>query len=195
MRVWKIADFFCLAKLRHLTLQARDELLKTLAYYHGICEPYRAADMREIESTIRALYEEDSDDIRDNFRQPFLAVTLLGAQFLAKEPVFKKLVHELPEFGSDWALGLMWFLGNVAKPRDPRKLYHCGSCRQVVEWCTLDFTKWVKERTLETHCEKCIAVPTWEGWVGKATENNGTTDKHPSRASMALPMTGVRLPI
>lgn len=193
VRVWKLADFFCLAKLRHLSLQARDKLLKKLAYYHGICEPYRAADMREIDATIRALYEEDSVDIRDNFRHPLLAVMLLGAQLLAKEPVFKKLVHELTEFGSDWALGLMGCLGDVAKPRHSQRLYRCATCGQQVGWCTLNFAKWVKERNLETQCAKCIAAPTWEDWVGKTTEDNGTTDKHPSRASMALPMTGDKL--
>lgn len=195
VRVWKLADFFCLAKLRQLCLEARDRLLKTLAYYHGICEPYRQADMREIEQTVRLLYEEDREDIRDNFRHPFLAVLLLGTQLLAKEPVFKRLLRELTEFGSDWALALMGCLGSVPKPRNPQRLYRCGDCKETVEWCTLDFAKWVKERKLETQCEACIAVPTWEDWVGKLTVDNGTTDNHPSRRSMRFPLMEGKLSI
>ncbi|KUI72163.1 hypothetical protein VM1G_07494 [Cytospora mali] len=176
IKVWKIADFFCLPDLRHLALHARDDFLKRLIDSYGP-KPFLARPVTNIPSirqVIEFLYEEDRDDIRGIFRRPYLATLLLDSQHLAKNEDFQELIGEVPEFGSDWALGLMAILGHIRKPKDYPALPKCDKCGKFVAKHNINPFKWVQKRQIELFCRVCNPVPTWEDCVGKLNSSKST---------------------
>lgn len=174
LKAWKMAGFFCLPKLQRIILQARDNFLIAMTKSYGMQSELQDGQMCSIAREVQLLYADDSEGVKDTFRLPFLAVLLLGIRFLAKEKEIRKLLREIPGFASDWALGLMGGLDSGHHCRS-EKQYFCGRCRlPAVDYSPVKFRAWV-EVEKEVFCGPCVSAPTWEDWVGKATEGSGTS--------------------
>lgn len=169
-----MAGFFCLPRLQRIILQARDNLLIAMTKSYGMQSKLQDGHMCSIVREVQLLYADDSEGIKDTFRLPFLAVLLLGIRFLAKEEEFRKLLREIPGFALDWALGLM---GGLGSGQDCGGVggHCCRTCRSQIVGFGFRFRAWVEVKKPEVFCGLCVSAPTWEDWVGKATEGSGTS--------------------
>ncbi|KAK7745819.1 hypothetical protein SLS53_002536 [Cytospora paraplurivora] len=173
VKVWQIADFFCLPGLTRAALAARDRLLQTWTKHYSTNHQDLAHlgddHVVSVVQDLRALYKLSIDMkvIRETFLLPYLAVLLLGTRFFAQTEAFKMLILEEPEFAQDWALGLMRGVGSTIMPLDARQCNpFCEVCGQHVTTPTGNYPVWAQERRVAVFCPDCLPTPTWEDWTG-----------------------------
>lgn len=177
MKVWKLADFFCLDELRRLALKGRDDAslhwIKTYAWHlNRNTLPEFPPGMRwSIVASITALYRDarDDADFRGAFKSHLLGTAIAGISLVSQSAAFFAALRRFPELGFDWFLKLMSCVGaagvwHFSGPRGKRLT--CGRCgaRRLESEMYPNVLKWNRTRVKEVVCEACFPMRTLENF-------------------------------
>lgn len=176
IKIWKMADFFCLGIMRDLVIQAakdcsRDMALVFCAFYQPDGHEQIKIDLftKDFVPAVKAIYEDEMEGLKSHFVPIILGLTVASIHSFSQIAGFEQLLQDIPQFAADWATALMKGL-RPPSWRPKRSIYICSQCDETLSHSgVLDtFTS----RDLpgpNVVCVECYRGPDLEIWKNRDT--------------------------
>lgn len=171
MKIWKMADFFCLDMLRNLAIKAAKDCSREMALVFCAFDPPPRHDQKKARlfakdfvPAVRAIYEDEMEILKHDFAPILLGLAVASVHSFSKMEEFERILQEIPPFCSDWATALMkglpqpnWYPGWGDN--------HCNWCSQPVNGPTVvDTFSFMHKPSPTLVCARCYTGPDLEIW-------------------------------
>lgn len=168
--VWRVGDFFLLQDLCKLALDSFKDVLREASWELSIHSGPQSAQefVREFVDFVPKLYQQGTGDLFAAFRPTTLSFLVSSIHIFSKSREFMNLLHDVPEFSSDWAVVLTNSMGFAKTP--PASSNRCVNC-QKLGWMYLNRTKWFEKQETKYYCKQCYSLDHLEVQDGKGGDS------------------------
>lgn len=171
MKIWKMADFFCLDLLRNLVIKAANGCSREMALVFCAFDPPPRSDQKKARlfgkdfvPAVKALYEDEIENLKHEFAPIILGLAVASIHSFSQMQEFEKLLQDVPQFCAEWATALMkgmrvpdwqgWGTGGK-----------CMNCRGPADGNgVVDTFTFMRCSTLIVVCAECYGGPNLENW-------------------------------
>lgn len=175
MKVWKMADFFCLGILHDLVIKAAKDCSREMALVFCALDPPPTHDQkkdrlfsREFVPAVKAIYEDEMESLKHDFAPIILGLAVASIHSFSKMEAFEQLLQEIPLFSADWATALMKGISHPRWQTDPQGWNNSDSC----SWCrapitssgVVDTMHFMRHSSTNFICTGCYEGPNLEDW-------------------------------
>ncbi|KAL1862895.1 hypothetical protein Daus18300_008225 [Diaporthe australafricana] len=174
MKIWKMADYFCLSDLHDLVIRAATQGVQKMALSFCAADPPPAGDPKrrqlyrdEFEPAVKALYRDEMEALKTEFAPLVLGLAVNSIHSLFHIEEFEKLLQDVPSFSSDWAIALMKGLANspwLPKGGIPDE---CDECEEKVDKGVVNTFGPMCRSSSQVLCRYCFGSPALTDWKFK----------------------------
>ncbi|KAI7775046.1 btb poz domain-containing protein [Diaporthe eres] len=114
MKIWKMADFFCLDMMRNLAIKAAKDCSREMALVFCAFDPPPRHDQKKARlfakdfvPAVRAIYEDEMEILKHDFAPILLGLAVASVHSFSQMEGFERILQDIPPFCSDWATALM----------------------------------------------------------------------------------------
>lgn len=161
IKLWKLADFFCLDFLRTIVNKARIWHTTDLACQLCSISGHSNFDTVTVVEALRVLYTTDTGGARTVFQPALVNLAVAGCKILSKDVAFQALLKDSHDFAADWATKLAVCLAKAEDLVVPvhRRTYCFAECYQKLESDAdgfFDPVSWNNQGVVMPVCRKCM---------------------------------------
>lgn len=172
IKIWKMADFFCLDTLRDLVIAAAKDHSLEIARVVCAFEPPDGHDQKitrlfgnEFVPAVKAIYEDEMESIKHHFAPIILGLAVASVHRFSQIAGFEKLLQDIPQFAADWAAALMKGLPQPSwDASEWGYTGKCTECNRLLKGSGVIDTFSFMRQYPSTLCRECYKGPDLELW-------------------------------
>lgn len=163
-----MAEFFHLDSLNDAVNRALDKYTRTVAISLCTSDSSADSDVESITEALRHLYKK-SRAPGCRISESLISLAVASIHIFYEDGAFRKLLADVPDFATDWAIHLTTGLVAYGKPTLPVEAQEltCSDCGVSIESNNPlhDQMAWVRWGQPRVVCAGCFPTPHLSGWM------------------------------